>query len=91
MVHVLVVDEVVWPAEASWGVFNVFGINVARPFLFFLFFGTWLFWPHFRRHVLNRSHFFLDEHRWPLLVVVSGVLGGVMAACEALLVLRCSG
>lgn len=91
MVHVLVVDEVVWTAESSWGVFNVVVINVARPFLFFLFFGTWLFWPHFRRDVLHRSNFFLDEHRWSLMVVVCGVLAGVIAAGVALLILGCSG
>ena len=91
MVHVLVVDEVVWTAESSWGVFNVLVINVARPFLFFLFFGTWLFWPQFRRDVLNRSHFFLDEHWRSLVVAVCGVLGSVIAAGVALLILGCSG
>ena len=89
MVHMLVVDEIVGVVGNSWSVLNLLMNIVARPFLFFLIFGTWLFWPHFGRHVLDRSDFFLDEHRGSLLVVTSGVLWGMHATGVALLILGC--
>jgi len=62
-------DEIIWLTRNSWWHLNFLLIVNARAFLFFLIFGTWLFWSHFRWNLLDDSDLCLFEHwAWRLLV-----------------------